>query len=406
VRGVPTVLATTGCLLLAGCGGAVDGSGSRTARAELAAARYGVEIQATVDPFGDPQLTANFRPDAGLAEVRWSICSPPDVTRCTRTHRAGGLQPGEVAPGTVFAAIARYHGHTYRARTVPWGGRLRAAAPPRLEGRPEVGAAVEPAGASWTGGWGSEFSRLRVQACRTITGKHCVTLSAEGEAYPGRGRRAVIRRRYVGWYLFAYDQRLAHDTIFATPAYGSAEAVPPLQPGPTVAPSAPIGPVTAAASVPAGSAPWLALPPRCARKAPGEIPPSSWRRARRVLAPEGASTIRLCRYSGLNAHPALRLLRSSLQDDGAVVQRIVREFDALRRDRGVHFCPADDRGQIIALLAYPHRRLVTVSVGLSGCHEVTNGAARRTAFGFYTDGPGSPRAFGPQLVSYLKRLTA
>jgi hypothetical protein len=55
----------------------------------------------------------------------------------------------------------------------------------------------------------------------------------------------MVPRRYVGWYLFAYDQRLARDTAFAEPGYNEAAAVPPLHTGRTVTRSSPVGPVTA-----------------------------------------------------------------------------------------------------------------------------------------------------------------
>ena len=114
---------------------------------------------------------------------------------------------------------------------------------PRLEGQPEVGATVKPVPGAWRGGWGAEFDRLRVQACRTIDARRCVTLSAEGEDYHGRHRRALLRNRHVGWYLFAIDQRFARDTVFAGVGYGRASDIPPLEPGRTVARSAPVGPV-------------------------------------------------------------------------------------------------------------------------------------------------------------------
>jgi hypothetical protein len=108
-----------------------------------------------------------------------------------------------------------------------------------------AGATVRPVGGRWTGGWGSELSRLRVQACRAREGRNCVTLSAEGVEYPGSHRTARVDRRYVGWYLFAYDQRLARDTVFGGPAYGRPSDVPPLGAGGTVVRSAALGPVSA-----------------------------------------------------------------------------------------------------------------------------------------------------------------
>jgi hypothetical protein len=56
-------------------------------------------------------------------------------------------------------------------------------------------------------------------------------------------RRAVVGLRYVGWYVFAFEARYARQTAFPAIGYGSADAVPPLKPGQTVARSAALGPV-------------------------------------------------------------------------------------------------------------------------------------------------------------------
>jgi hypothetical protein len=113
------------------------------------------------------------------------------------------------------------------------------------------------------------------------------------------------------------------------------------------------------------------------------------------------ASIRLCRYAGLNAHPRFKLLRSSLRSNRRLIRKLVREFDRLPPFApGAVACPADSGSQIVALLAYPNGRAVRISVGLSGCASVTNGDVVRTAFGF-----GTPRKFGPQLVSELKHLT-
>ena len=144
------------------------------------------------------------------------------------------------------------------------------------------------------------------------------------------------------------------------------------------------------------------LPKRCAIREPGSISPSSWPPARRELAPAGATAIRLCRYSGVNAPglPGLLLVRSTLHDIPSLVSRMAREFDRLPAWSGALWCPADDGSEIIVLLAYPDRHAVTIGVGLTGCAVVTNGSLGRTAFGW-----GSPREFGPQLLAELERLT-
>jgi len=143
-----------------------------------------------------------------------------------------------------------------------------------------------------------------------------------------------------------------------------------------------------------------ALPARCSPKAVLSVPAERWSAAREELAPAGATAIRLCRYSSLNARPRLTLVSSRLLKSPAVVRELVGEFDRLPpTPPGAVACPNDDGSQIVALLAYPGDRTVTITVGLTGCVAVTNGSVQRTAAGI-----GSPPAFGPQLVAQLERL--
>lgn len=234
----------------------------RRSRVSSTPTSYGVDIQAVYDAHGNPALVANFSPDGGLATPRWSVCSPPNVTVCTpaRPSADRGFEPGATPAGTIFQATATYKGHTYAARSAPWQGTVRAIVPPRLDGHPRYRARVTAHGASWTGGWktdptftpqdgndsggrGPNFDYLRVQACRTRDGRRCVTVSAPGEGFGFARRPPVVSNSFTGWYLFAFDERFAHDTAFAEPGYGSPSAVPPLQAGATVARSAPLGPV-------------------------------------------------------------------------------------------------------------------------------------------------------------------
>ena len=143
------------------------------------------------------------------------------------------------------------------------------------------------------------------------------------------------------------------------------------------------------------------LPARCSRTAASRVRAGSWTPAQEELAPPGAGAIRLCRYSGLNARPRLRLTRSVLRSDPSLIAELVREFDRLPSAQGTIACPADDGSEIVAQLAYPDGHAVTIRVGMTGCEIVSNGRVYRIAAGF-----GSPPAFGPQLVAQLKRLTA
>lgn len=142
-----------------------------------------------------------------------------------------------------------------------------------------------------------------------------------------------------------------------------------------------------------------ALPAPCSTKPPSRVPVELWSAARTELAPPGASAIRLCRYSGLNAHPRLTLVGSRLLESRRLVQQLVSEFDRLPSLTGAVACPADDLSQVLAVLTYPAGHQVTITVGLTGCALVTNGSVHRSAAGI-----GSPRPFGPQLVAQLERL--
>ena len=142
------------------------------------------------------------------------------------------------------------------------------------------------------------------------------------------------------------------------------------------------------------------LPPGCLQKAPTRLPAELWPPARMRLAPRGATSIQLCRYSGLNARPPLTLDRMRLLRAPRLIAELIGQFDRLPAPpRGAIPCPADDASQIVALLGYPHGRTVPVSVGLTGCRSVTNGTVQRTA-----SGSGTPPTFGPRLVRHLQRL--
>jgi hypothetical protein len=204
---------------------------------------YGVDIQATFDNSGNPQLVANFSPDGALAKPRWATCRPLDVSVCTPASSSQFLNAGPTAAGTVFQASATYRGKTYTGRTSPWQGTVQATSAPRVNGTPHYPASITASGASWTGGWGGEYDFLSIEACRTTAATACVNLSPQS-GYGYSARTVHPGTWFDGWYLFAFDQRLAKDAAFAEPGYLTAAAVPTVRAGPTVARSAPAGPVT------------------------------------------------------------------------------------------------------------------------------------------------------------------
>ena len=140
-----------------------------------------------------------------------------------------------------------------------------------------------------------------------------------------------------------------------------------------------------------------ALPASCARREP-RIDANPWPATLNQMAPPGATAIRLCRYGRL---PRLSLERARLVTNSSLVNRLVDDFNRLPpAPAGVVNRPVDVGSRVDALLAYPERQRVAVDVELTGCAAATNGNLHRLAAGL-----GTPRAYGPQLLAELGRLT-
>jgi hypothetical protein len=140
---------------------------------------------------------------------------------------------------------------------------------------------------------------------------------------------------------------------------------------------------------PAVRAQCAAAPPRL--RIAGDVAPSA-----HVVAPPGAVALRLCRYSGLNDHPRLSLVRTADVRRRARVARLVGLLDRLPDMTSPVSCPNDDGSRIVALVSYPRRRVLPLDVALRGCQTVSNGRVHRTA----------ARPPGPAVIAALKRLTA
>jgi hypothetical protein len=142
-------------------------------------------------------------------------------------------------------------------------------------------------------------------------------------------------------------------------------------------------------------------PESCPPRVLSSVPKNGWAPASQQLAPKDAAALRLCGYPGFDGSaPSLLLERSRLVTGAALVTRLVDELDALPAYPKGLLCQLDDGSQVLALLAYPHGRQVTVALDETGCNRVTNGDVVRTASG-YGDTP-----VGPQLVAELKALAA
>lgn len=199
-------------------------------------------IQAVFDSHGNPSLVANFT-GAGPAP-QWSICPPAPGAGCVPTKQTGFpvLTPGPEPAGTVFVATDTARGRTYRA-SVTWQGQVTSVTPPRVVGTPRFGAHVTAVAGRWTGGWGTEFDQLGVEACRSPRGTGCVVMSGGQYGCPGQPARAVVGGWLPGMYLFAFDLRSARDEACAGVGYAYPGAIPPWPVQQVVSRSAPYGPV-------------------------------------------------------------------------------------------------------------------------------------------------------------------
>jgi hypothetical protein len=197
--------------------------------------------QQLVDRDGNPWLIADFAPDGALATPSWAVC-PPGAAACTPAGVTDqSFRAGPTPVGTTFEASATHAGTTYRARSDAWLGAVAATAPPTLSGTPRVGAVVTPHAGAWTGGWGGEFDQVHVEACRTREGRGCTTI-----AHPRAVHDRLAARpdpRWSGYWLFALDERYPRNTAFPAILIAWPNSFPPTPPGPTVARSAPLGPV-------------------------------------------------------------------------------------------------------------------------------------------------------------------
>jgi hypothetical protein len=127
-------------------------------------------------------------------------------------------------------------------------------------------------------------------------------------------------------------------------------------------------------------------PARCSSLPPERPSHNGWAQARMKLAPDGASAIRLCRYAYKNNPRGTdgdQLVFAGLVPD-ADVARLVHDFDAVRQAKprsGFTSC-FFDAAPVVAHIAYPSGRAVTIYVRMDDCWFATNGDLRRSAGGY------------------------
>jgi hypothetical protein len=248
---------------------AVAGCGSARPQRRQTTPRFvplhGVQIQLVLTGHGDPSLGANAFGLGPGPKFTWLVCQASagactPITRGTSGPVAQFLSPGRIPAGRVFEAAVHAKGLTYRARSSTWLGRTRPLTAARISGTAAVGAQVRPVAGGWSGGWsaarvhqprggsllaggGPDVDQLSIEACHTRVGQDCVNLSPQRHSClysPGPVR---VPKQFVGWYLFAFDQRMSPGGLCAGVGYSRPEVEPTVRVGPLATRSRPIGPV-------------------------------------------------------------------------------------------------------------------------------------------------------------------
>ncbi len=251
-------------VVLVGAAAVAANSAARRPRATSAAKV--ISLQPSYDSHGNPSLLGQAGTGNRPLPLHWLACPATGGSACRSRHgrRLGHgpgvsvLTPGRTPSGTFFQVVVHVDGRKHVARSAVWLGTVKAIRPPTLTGHVRAGARVTPHEARWSGGWSRAIAsaglpparhpnsdELSVEACRTATGRHCVNLTPQGSSREFRRGATAVPARYRGWYLFAFDHRIAQPEIIGEPGYPTPEDIPVLSTAPTVARSAAYGPVSA-----------------------------------------------------------------------------------------------------------------------------------------------------------------
>ena len=116
------------------------------------------------------------------------------------------------------------------------------------------------------------------------------------------------------------------------------------------------------------------------------------------LVRDGATTVVIQQYGGLNDRPPLGLLASIHVSDSSQISQLVHELNALPAyPSGTIHCPLDDGSYFAMVFSYGDGTSTMVKVGARGCQ------------GVYVGGSKQPVAWAvksPELFDTLRRLLA
>jgi hypothetical protein len=236
MRALRTLLLTFG--IAAAIGGATFAA---PANAEVTG-KFVELSQEDFDVNGDPELVANGIPEGGKP-ILWQQCDELFTVCSDYATKSDVLEPGETIPGQAFTVrlASRPTGEVLHSHT--WLGRPTAQSPPSLLGMPMTGTRVRPVASQWSGGWGSEYDRLYVYACRTPDAKLCDVITEVEDSSRPPIRGGMIGAYYEGWGLYVVDFRTPEDAAFTLIGYGPRRPNPALKPDQTKSISEYLGPI-------------------------------------------------------------------------------------------------------------------------------------------------------------------
>jgi hypothetical protein len=117
-----------------------------------------------------------------------------------------------------------------------------------------------------------------------------------------------------------------------------------------------------------------------------------------VLVSDGATSVLVQQYGGLNDQPPLGLLASIRAADSTQINLLVHELDRLPAyPSGTRFCPMDDGSYFAMTFSYGGGTRTVVKAEARGCQGVYVGGSTQ---------PAAWAAKSPKLFDTLRRLLA
>lgn len=170
---------------------------------DSAGAAETIRMQALLNDDGSGRLFVN----TGAGEPwSWEACSP-DLASCAPFGTGREIATAGASPETVFRVSGNPAAGLIPGVSPAWHGNVAPAGAPSISGIVRANELVIPVPGTWSGGWENEPDFMQLSACRTPTGKNCVTLTHSHYVGGCANEAAVLDPAFVGDYLRVADRR-------------------------------------------------------------------------------------------------------------------------------------------------------------------------------------------------------